>query len=77
MPHILVPLQKHIFLEVVQEKDKRRNGEIRQVFSYLSSPLLLKSLLHVFGFFLPTPTQKNNFYKRVVVCEVLLRVDSI
>lgn len=63
MPHTLVPLQKHIFLEIVEEKEERGNREIRQHFSTLSVLPLLKANFLVFGLFPPSPLRKIAFIK--------------
>lgn len=36
MLHILVPLQKYIFLKGVKENEERGNNKIRQIFSNMS-----------------------------------------
>lgn len=69
MPHRLVPVQKHVFLEAGEEKEERGNQEIRWAFSILPIPPLLKANIHVFGLPPSQPTQKNNFYKRIAVCD--------
>lgn len=71
MPHILVPLKKHIFfpLEVAGEREGEGNQEMRQVFSNLSVPPFLKANFHVFGLSPNKPTQKKNFFKRIVACD--------
>ena len=62
MPHILVPLQRHSFQEVVEEEEEKGNQDIRWVFSHLSVAPLLKACFHGFGLFLPSPLRKTTFF---------------